>query len=88
MIAKDKWGHFKVGVLVALVTFLVLRGIGVIWGVALVWSVIAANVAGISKEVYDSFHPDKHTVELLDYCFTVWGGIAVAAVVGLGYVVF
>jgi len=83
MITKDKWSHFKAGALIALVMFFVLLDIGVIWSVALVWSVIVSSIAGVAKEVYDSMHPDKHSVDIMDWCFTAWGGLAMAVLIGL-----
>jgi|AntRauTorckE6833_2_1112554.scaffolds.fasta_scaffold04291_2 hypothetical protein len=39
-----------------------------------------AVLAGACKEVYDYFHPEKHTVELADFIFTVIGGIISAII--------
>ncbi len=38
-------------------------------------AVVAASVAGIGKEVYDSFYPDSHTVDINDALSTAAGGL-------------
>lgn len=37
-------------------------------------AMIAATVAGIGKEIYDSFYPESHTVDINDALATMAGG--------------
>ena len=39
----------------------------------------AVVVAGVGKEIYDAFHRDKHTPEVLDAVATVSGALIVLA---------
>ncbi|WP_211452633.1 hypothetical protein [Collimonas antrihumi] len=76
----DKLLHFLVGGVIA----------GVVYALFLnQWlALIATVVAGVTKEIYDYFHPDQHTVEWLDVVATVVGAAPVLLAVGIQYVMW
>lgn len=45
------------------------------------YGLLLAFVGAIYKEIYDHFHPDKHTADVWDAVATILGGI-------LGYVIY
>lgn len=63
--AIDKLLHFLVG-------FAIVVLIGPVFG--LKYGLFASVGAGLAKEVYDSFHKDKHTVDAWDAMATIFGG--------------
>ena len=77
LVPLDKLLHFLVGGVIA----------GVIYALFLNhWlALLATVVAGLAKEIYDYFHPDQHTVELLDVVATVVGAVPVLLAVGIQY---
>ena len=56
----DKFQHFVLGALVALCP---------------VYPVVAVLIVAVGKEVYDHFHPDKHTCDAMDAIATIVGGL-------------
>lgn len=67
----DKLLHFGAGLLIALSVGLLLSP----------WAALpAAVMAGGLKELYDSFCPDTHTVDPLDFLATGFGGVLGAAI--------
>lgn len=67
--ARDKFLHLVVG---AAIVFVLAPFAGVYWALA------ACFAAGIGKEVYDSFFPKKHRVEVADAVYTILGGLGAA----------
>ncbi|MBM7556472.1 hypothetical protein [Halanaerobacter jeridensis] len=65
----DKVKHFLAGVLIF--TFCFILGSNH-W-----FSMVMVIIAGVGKEVYDYYHPQQHTVEVLDLLATIAGGIVV-----------
>ena len=71
MFPVDKLLHFVAGVAVALFFGLVLSP----------WAALpAAVLVGGFKELFDSFYPDTHTVDPLDFLATGFGGVLGAGV--------
>ena len=62
----DKVTHFLAGASLAL-------SLGYLLPV--VFGLLAAIAAGALKEIYDEFHPETHTVDVMDFLATVAGGI-------------
>lgn len=73
-IGKDKVGHFKAGMLIAIV-------VSFIFDVG--WAIAAVLTVGASKEIYDYFHQENHTPEFLDFWFTALGGFIVVMLYSL-----
>jgi hypothetical protein len=77
MIARDKKLHFLVGIAIAIVV-----GLALMWlptrlneAPAGFFGVLAAGVAGWLKEKwYDARRPDRHTVDMGDFRWTLKGG--------------
>lgn len=70
---NDKVQHFIVGVVGTLPIFFVSYEYS-----NLLWIMALGSfglIYGVTKEVYDYFHPKKHCVEFLDLAAT-WGGAA------------
>lgn len=50
-----------------------------------VWAALAVAVgAGVLKEGYDRFHPDRHTVDAADFWATALGGVVGALIALMG----
>lgn len=62
---KDKQGHFFGGAVLAFVFSFLSPFLGA----------FVAFVAGLGKEIYDSYHPENHTADKLDMYATWLGGI-------------
>jgi len=62
---QDKLAHALVGVLIYAVAHFASPIIGL----------AAVFTAAVGKEIYDSFHRDKHTVDFWDAVWTVGGGV-------------
>lgn len=75
VIPKDKLYHFGAGVLAGVVGFLIHRTPHA--------AALYALIAGVGKEVYDSFNKENHTVDIVDAIVTVTGGVCVAVIVYL-----
>lgn len=67
---KDKQGH-------AIVGFLISFGAGVI--LAPICGLGLGVLAGLLKEIWDGFFPEKHTQDLADFLATAIGAVAGAA---------
>lgn len=52
-------------------------------GDSLLLPVALAAVAGVGKEIYDSFHRDRHTVDPLDFVATTAGALPVTLAIAL-----
>lgn len=63
----DKIAHFLIGAVLALALGYLLPP---------VFGVLASVLAGALKELYDHFHPDTHTVDVMDFVATLAGGCA------------
>lgn len=68
MLKRDKTLHLFIGAIVAAIVYIVTGG-----NVTL--SILAAVVIGLLKEMYDALHPQKHTVDFLDFVVTGLGGV-------------
>ena len=66
MLNLDKFWHYQVGLLVAL-------AVGHFLSKQL--AIIVVMGIGLAKELYDSYHPDKHTADGQDFIATVVGGL-------------
>ena len=79
-IPRDKRLHFITG---AGGGFL-MTILGLLIGLTPFFSVCAGTglgiVAGIGKEIYDHFHPEAHTAEILDAVSTITGAIVGSSV--------
>ena len=62
---QDKLAHFAAGVLI----YAAVHFASPIIGLA------AVAVAAVGKEIYDWFHRDKHTPEVMDAVATILGGV-------------
>jgi hypothetical protein len=67
MIKRDKILHLSAGLAIS---FIVTISTG-----STDYGNSSALIAGIGKEIYDYFHPEKHTAEGLDIAFTALGGV-------------
>ena len=65
----DKIAHFAGGAFVSAVGYYVLPTPGM--------AIVVPVVVGLLKEVYDKFHPDKHTVDVWDWVATSAGCVPV-----------
>jgi hypothetical protein len=65
MIQEDKILHFLAGLVIYSVFYLVNPVLGL----------FASILAGVLKEVYDSYHPDQHTTDIMDATATIVGGL-------------
>lgn len=74
-IPLDKQAHFFSGAVIAL-------ALG--YFVAPWIAFVAAFTAGVAKEVYDRFHPERHTVDAADFWATALGGAAGSLIVFAG----
>lgn len=71
----DKQAHLLAGAVIALAAGYF----------APVWAALALAVgAGATKEVYDRFHPEHHTVDANDFWATALGGVAGSVVALMG----
>ena len=71
---KDKKGHIIVGFLISFFsTAFLVQAMGEPGAIAI--GLVLAVVAGIAKEAYDYFHPEKHTTEFADIIATCVGGL-------------
>jgi len=66
MLKQDKANHLVYG--------LIIFGLFKIIFTPLI-GIIMCTIFGISKEIYDSFHKDKHTSDIYDAIATIAGGI-------------
>ena len=66
----DKKGHFIVGAFVTLVTLAITEH-------NILITILALQSVSLGKEVYDSFFPKKHTVDINDYFATISGGVLI-----------
>ena len=73
-IEKDKVQHFIVGFIVSLVIGFILYP---------VWGFVASVFAGVSKEVWDKFHPKTNTADTKDIAATILGGALAMIIVTL-----
>jgi hypothetical protein len=89
-IGLDKVIHFLVGYIIAVHGFfaaVMFFKIPMIF--CLLIGLALGIVAGVAKEVYDSFHPEKHTVDPEDALATILGSVAGTVVtVLIGFVGF
>jgi len=67
IVGKDKILHFIVGIFIVILSST--------FGLNKIFSFILVLIAGIGKEIYDSFYPSKHTVESYDAIATIVGGL-------------
>lgn len=65
----DKIKHFGVGLVIAI--------IGLLLGYSYITVLTLFTIPAIGKEVYDYFHPEKHTCEFLDALATFLGGLLI-----------
>ena len=65
-IRKDKLQHFIVGLGIA--------SLSLTFGFNQIIAFVLVSIFGIGKEVYDYFHPKKHTADLFDAFATILGG--------------
>lgn len=79
MIKKDKKLHFIAGALIMFISMLIINLFNVHFKVNVDYrlGLFLVLAAAILKEFYDSFHPKKHSVEFLDFLFTIFGGLAI-----------
>jgi hypothetical protein len=68
MLKKDKKLHLIAGAIVAAIVYIASSG-------SIMLSILAAFVIGLLKEIYDAFHPKKHTVDFWDFAVTGLGGV-------------
>ena len=69
----DKCLHFLAGGFVAGIVYALTTSH---W-----WAVGVTAVVGITKEIYDYFHPEDHTAEVLDAIATLAGAVPLLLVV-------
>ncbi len=65
-VPADKQSHFIYGALTYIAAYFVIG----------YWAVLLVSAIGVAKEVYDHFHPDKHTCDFFDWLATTLGGVA------------
>jgi len=74
MLNKDKAFHFMGGMGVAISLGIISLGLGLIAGISV----------AVAKEVYDSKHPEKHTVDGMDFIATMVGVLTAIEILKLG----
>lgn len=67
MLKKDKILHLLAGFTIAGLVMWLTGNI--------VYAILAAILAGLLKEYYDSFFPKSHTVDVWDFVVTAIGGV-------------
>ena len=98
-IGEDKKGHFKAGMVITFIASIIIMALdmffGESFGIAIEhaqYGAIMAWVAGIGKEAkdyYDNVVAEKkglrkpHSVEFMDFWFTVLGGMIIATLFGI-----
>lgn len=73
MIKKDKILHLIAGILIILACLL--------FKLPYLWSIVILFLVAAGKEVYDSFYPQKHTVDVYDALATFLGGLFILVIV-------
>ena len=71
VIPLDKQAHFLTGYAIAITLGIISPMLGV----------VIAAIIGWLKEEYDKRRPDKHTADIFDFYFTVFGGITGTVIV-------
>lgn len=75
MMGQDKLLHAFAGLMIVLL----LSG----FGVDTLSAFLIACIAGAAKELYDTFHTDEHTADLMDLVATVAGGAMGAGILAV-----
>ena len=81
-IPADKQGHALMGVVIYLIASIALLQFVPVTLVAPQALMVVAAV-GAFKEVYDAYHPEKHTCDFWDFIATTSGGLLVFIAVHL-----
>jgi VanZ family protein len=79
-IPLDKLLHLLVGIIVGGLGFYMSQRYGLPNGDCFLIGIAAAVAIGIAKEIYDKYHPDTHTYDLMDAAYTAAGGAAGGAI--------
>jgi hypothetical protein len=70
-IPEDKQAHVIAGFKISLFSGLVL----LCWGMPMWWHCVVTACVAVGKEVFDHFHPEKHTCDPKDAVATMLGCI-------------
>lgn len=83
-IARDKKLHLAAGIAIAVVVAVALTFFARLNAVpaALIGAAVAGVVGYLKEKWYDAKRPDRHTVDMADFRFTLVGGILGGVVFG------